>query len=267
MARSSLVGLLGLALSFGCAFAGCFTPVTPPPGSSAPSLSLVAASWSGSALPIVIASVHNGASLTPADLRFDVKDAHEVQYFLGPAGKGADVNGTRVAVVYGDNAGPGKVTAGDGIVITLNSSAPETFGNGTLEVSANATVIAHLKLPAPPSQSSQRQISLSAGSWSNGNVTLSITSTFNAGSLTPTDLIFIVLDSSGTVFYSAGANHPRTSGAVTVNVFFNDFTDPGNVSSGDSIRLSITPSTSMALAGGVLSVAVGTQEIGRATLP
>jgi hypothetical protein len=258
---------MGIALALGCAFAGCFTPVTLPPGSSATSLTLVVASWSGPTLPIVIASVHNGASLTPSNLTYLVKDANGTVYLSGPAGTGPPTNGARVSIDYGDTTGAGKVTAGDGLLLTLNASAPESYGNLTLDVLADGVAAAHAVLPAAPSAASQPHITLSAGNWNNGNVSLDITAVENGGTLTPSSLLFLVTDSSGAVYYSAGAGHPHTVGMVAVNVTYNDNLDAGKVTVGDSIRLTVSPPASTNLVGGFFSVAVGTQELGHVSLP
>lgn len=265
MARSPImIGACTLA-ALGCALAGCFTPVTPPL-TNGTTLTLVSGSWSGSTLPIVIAAVHSGASLAPSNLTYLVLDLNGSVYLNGPAGTGPPMNGARVSVAFGDTTLVGKLSAGDGILLTLNATAPDSYGNLTLDVLADGAAAAHLVLPAAPSPASQPHLELSAGSWSNGNLTVDITAVTNASGLAPSGLLFVVLGSTGTAYYSAGSGHPASGNGVTVNVVYQDTLDAGHVSVGDSIRVSISPANSSALGGGFLSVASFSQEIGRTSL-
>jgi flagellin-like protein len=117
----------------------------------------------------------------------------------------------------------------------------------------------------PGSTPNQPTIIMQNGGWTNGNDTVSITSVTNAANLAPTDLTYTIETSSGP-YYSGAAGANDTRGGPKVNIVYNDLTGANLVTSGDSIRISITPSTSTAIGGGSLKVFKGGSQIGVITL-
>jgi flagellin-like protein len=106
---------------------------------------------------------------------------------------------------------------------------------------------------------------MQSGGWNNGNDTVSITSVTNAANLAPTDLTFTIETTSGP-YYSGAAGANDTRGGPTVNVVYNDLTGANLVTSGDSVRIQITPASSAALNGASLKVFKGGSQIGVVTL-
>jgi archaeal type IV pilus assembly protein PilA len=120
----------------------------------------------------------------------------------------------------------------------------------------------------PGSTPTNPTIIMQSGSWTGGNTSASITSVTNAGNLAPTDLTYTIESSSGP-FYSGVADLNDNRGGPTVKVHYNDLTNPGTtstVSSGDSIRVQVTPANSTALSGASLKVFKGATQIGVVTL-
>jgi flagellin-like protein len=108
-----------------------------------------------------------------------------------------------------------------------------------------------------PPQGQKPNVVLTAGQWNNGNLTISFASITNAPNLAPTDLTYIVQSADGTTYFSGPATaspYGPTSG-VNVSVAYTDNTNNlGKVSNDDTIRLTVSPSTSAAVKGGTFKI-------------
>lgn len=119
----------------------------------------------------------------------------------------------------------------------------------------------------PPSPLLPTSLALSAGAWDSGNLSVAVVSAVNASWISPSNLTFNIVDSAGTVYYlgHAGATFTGTNG--TVRVHYEDTTDPGAVSAGDSILISVSPPDSSAVSGGSLTVVAGVKRLASVALP
>ena len=114
-----------------------------------------------------------------------------------------------------------------------------------------------------PPQGQKPNLVLTAGTWNNGNLTISFASITNAPNLNPTDLTFIVAASNGTTYFSGAAS----TGAVnadgsTVTISYQDNANLAKVSNEDTIRITISPSTSTAIRGGSFKIFASNEVIG-----
>lgn len=97
-------------------------------------------------------------------------------------------------------------------------------------------------------------LTMAAGAWNGGNLTVSISAAAYASYLWPMNLTFLVAAPDGTVYFSGAAGAEWEALGVTVEVAYQDTTEQGTVSAGDSVRITVTPSSSTAISGGSLRV-------------
>lgn len=107
---------------------------------------------------------------------------------------------------------------------------------------------------------------MQAQNWNAGNLIVNIQSSSGA-TVNPTDLTYIIQDRNGTTFYSGAAGFNGLTLGTNVNITFQDTIDPGRVNAGDSVRITVTPSTSTAVQGGRLRLFFHSQEVAAVALP
>ncbi len=113
----------------------------------------------------------------------------------------------------------------------------------------------------PGSTTTNTTLVMQGGSnWINasGNNTFTFTImsvTPTSANVDPTQVTFTVANSAGTSYYSGTEGNPQTTSGFTVDVNYQDTTEAGKVSSGDSIQILIRPTyPTNPLTGGKLNV-------------
>lgn len=105
-----------------------------------------------------------------------------------------------------------------------------------------------------PPQGQKPNLVLTAGTWNNGNLTISFASITNAPNLAPTDLTFLVQASDGTTYFSGAAGTGSAVSNVTVTIAYQDNANPLKVSNEDNIRITVAPATSTVIRGGSFKI-------------
>lgn len=105
-----------------------------------------------------------------------------------------------------------------------------------------------------PPQGQKPNLVLTAGTWNNGNLTISFASITNAPNLAPVDLTFLVQASDGTTYFSGAAGTGSAVSNVTVTIAYQDNANTGKVSNEDNIRITVSPSTSTVIRGGSFKI-------------
>src|SRR5882672_11997167 len=95
-----------------------------------------------------------------------------------------------------------------------------------------------------PPQGQKPNLVLTAGTWNNGNLTISFASITNAPNLAPTDLTYRLQTSGGVTYFTGAAGTGAAVSGVTVSVSYQDNANAGKVSNEDNIRISMSPSNS-----------------------
>jgi len=105
-----------------------------------------------------------------------------------------------------------------------------------------------------PPQGQKPNLVLTAGTWNNGNLTISFASITNAPNLAPTDLTYLLQTSAGVTQFSGGAGAGAPVSNVTTTVTYQDNANVGKVSNEDNVRITVSPSSSTVLRGGTLKI-------------
>ena len=105
-----------------------------------------------------------------------------------------------------------------------------------------------------PPQGQKPNLVLTAGTWNNGNLTISFASITNAPNLAPTDLTYLVQASDGTTYFSGAAGTGSAVSNVTVTIAYQDNANTGKVSNEDNILITVAPSTSTVIRGGSFKI-------------
>ena len=105
-----------------------------------------------------------------------------------------------------------------------------------------------------PPQGQKPNLVLTAGTWNNGNLTISFASITNAPNLAPTDLTYLLQTSGGVTYFTGAAGTGAAVSGVTVSVSYQDNANAGKVSNEDNIRISMSPSNSTVMRGGTLKI-------------
>lgn len=116
-----------------------------------------------------------------------------------------------------------------------------------------------------PGSTSQPSAVLSAQNWNAGNLLVNVQSSSGA-TVNPTDLTYIVQDRNGTTYHSGVAGSTLTSG-TNVTIAYQDNIDAGKVGAGDSVKITVSPSTSTAINGGRIRLFYQSNEIAAVNLP
>lgn len=106
----------------------------------------------------------------------------------------------------------------------------------------------------PPPGSQTPTLVLAAGTWNNGNLTISFASVTNAPNLDPADLTYLIQDLTGTTYFTGAAGPGTSVAGTTVTVMYNDNANFLKVSAEDNLRITVSPATSSAIRGGSLKL-------------
>jgi hypothetical protein len=255
-AAAGVAGLLAVVvLSTGSPLVEVTSPTANNPPKN-PSMVMQNSGWSSGIEAVGILSVSNGNNLSPSDLTFTV-EAAGVLYYSGAAGLNDSRGGPIVDLRYHDAAPVGTVSAGDAFGVRVVPDTSTALSEATVKVFKGGLqlgVVTLAKVTGPTT------VILQGSGWNNGNNTVSIASVTNGNGLAPSDLTYTIETTSGP-YYSGSAGANDTRGGPLVNVVYNDLTGANLVTAGDSIRVHITPSSSMALAGASLKVFSGGSQI------
>ena len=117
-------------------------------------------------------------------------------------------------------------------------------------------------------QTAKPTVSLSSGSWSGGNLVITITSA-SSGNIDTAGLTFQVLANNGTTFFNGASGSSTAQQGTTTTVTYNDAGGTGALKVGpdDNIVISVSPITSTALRSTTFKVFQGTDVLGTAVLP
>ena len=108
---------------------------------------------------------------------------------------------------------------------------------------------------------------LQSQSWNNGNLAVNVQSVTGTA-VNPSDLTFIIQDRNSTTCYSGAANLSlSTCTGTTVNIVYQDNIADGKVGAGDTIKITVTPSSSTAINSGKIRVFFQSNEMGATTIP
>ncbi|HKZ60323.1 MAG TPA: type IV pilin N-terminal domain-containing protein [Candidatus Thermoplasmatota archaeon] len=107
---------------------------------------------------------------------------------------------------------------------------------------------------------------LQAQNWNAGNLLVNVQSSSGA-TVNPTDLTFIIQDRNGTTYYTGVAGLNTLTSGTNVNITYQDNIDPSKVGAGDSVKITVTPTSSTAIQGGRIRLFYQSNEIGAVALP
>jgi hypothetical protein len=236
----------------------------PNTGSAIPALVMESIEWRSGIDTVSIRSVFNGTDLAPANLAFTIVSASG-PFYSGAEGLHDTRGGPQVSVVFNDLTSIGAVTAGDTIGVEVVPSTSTALAGATLRVFDGSFQIGVVTLSDLPATPAHPTIVMQSGGWNNGNTTVSITDVINGSNLAPDNLQYTIETSAGP-YYSGAAGANDTRGGPMVNVIYNDVTGAGLVTSGDGIRIQVTPPNSVAIGGASLKLFQGGSQIGAVTL-
>lgn len=107
---------------------------------------------------------------------------------------------------------------------------------------------------------------LQSQNWNAGNLLVNIQSSQGA-TVNPTDLTYIIQDRNGTTCYTGVAGLTQNTCTANVTIVYQDNIDPSKVGAGDSVKITVTPTTNTAIQGGRIRLFYQSNEIGAVAIP